>query len=88
MRPQTAELVEEAGDKESEMKREYTVIIEQDEAGYYVAEVPELYGCHTQAKSLDELMDRVKEAIELCREVDKENKRPRKHLVGVQKIAV
>jgi len=88
LRPQTAELVEEAGDKESEMKREYTVIIEQDEAGYYVAEVPELYGCHTQAKSLDELMDRVKEAIELCREVDKENKRPRKHLVGVQKIAV
>ena len=50
------------------MKREYTVIIEQDEAGYYVAEVPELYGCHTQAKSLDELMARVREAIELCRE--------------------
>jgi predicted RNase H-like HicB family nuclease len=70
------------------MKREYTVIIEQDEAGYYVAEVPELYGCHTQAKSLDELMVRIKEAIELCREVDKEKKQPRKHLVGVQKIAV
>jgi predicted RNase H-like HicB family nuclease len=70
------------------VKREYTVIFERDEAGYYVAEVPELYGCHTQAKSLDELMDRVKEAIELCREVDKEKKRPRKHLVGMQKIAV
>ena len=41
------------------MKREYTVIIEQDEEGWYVAEVPELYGCHTQAKSLDELMERV-----------------------------
>jgi predicted RNase H-like HicB family nuclease len=50
------------------MKSEYTVIIEQDEAGYYVAEVPELYGCHTQAKSLDELMVRVREAIEVCRE--------------------
>jgi predicted RNase H-like HicB family nuclease len=70
------------------MKREYTVIIEQDEAGYYVAEVPELYGCHTQAKSLDELMERVKEAIALCREVDKEDKQPRKHLVGVQRISV
>ncbi|MCM2359819.1 MAG: type II toxin-antitoxin system HicB family antitoxin [Geobacteraceae bacterium] len=69
------------------MKREYTVIIEQDEAGYYVAEVPEFYGCHTQAKSLDELMERVREAIELCREADK-TKRPRKHLVGVQRIAV
>jgi len=49
------------------MKNEYTVIIEQDEDGYYVAEVPELYGCHTQAKSLDELMTRVREAIVLCR---------------------
>jgi predicted RNase H-like HicB family nuclease len=69
------------------MKREYTVIIEKDEAGYYVAEVPELYGCHSQAKSLDELMERIKEAIEVCREND-ENKGVRKQLVGIQKIAV
>jgi len=69
------------------MKREYTVIIEQDEEGYYVAEVPELDGCHTQAKSLDELMERVRETIELCREAS-ETKRPRKHLIGVQRIAV
>ncbi|WP_026843189.1 type II toxin-antitoxin system HicB family antitoxin [Citrifermentans bremense] len=69
------------------MKREYTVIIEQDETGYYVAEVPELEGCHTQAKSLDELMERVREAIELCKEAA-ESQRPRKHLVGVQRIAV
>jgi predicted RNase H-like HicB family nuclease len=51
-----------------------------------VAEVPELYGCHTQAKSLDELMKRVQEAIEVCRE-DKA-KLPKRHLVGVQRIAV
>ena len=69
------------------MKREYTVIIEQDEAGYYVAEVPELAGCYTQAKSLDELMERVREAIELCRDTESAE-RPRKHLVGVQRIAV
>lgn len=69
------------------MKREYTVVIEQDEAGYYVAEVPELEGCYTQAKSLDELMERVREAIELCREAN-QSKRPRKHLIGVQRIAV
>jgi predicted RNase H-like HicB family nuclease len=69
------------------MKREYTVIIEQDEAGYYVAEVPELAGCHTQAKSLDELMERVRETIELCRDAESA-KRPRKQLVGVQRIAV
>jgi predicted RNase H-like HicB family nuclease len=70
------------------MKNEYTVIIEQDEAGYYVAEVPEFYGCHTQAKSLDELMVQVKEAIQLCKETDKLANRPRKHLIGVQRIAV
>ena len=51
------------------MKREFSVIIEKDEDGYYVGSVPELKGCHTQAKSLDELMERIKEAILLCLEV-------------------
>jgi len=46
------------------------VLIEKDEDGYYVAIVPELRGCHSQAKSLDLLMKRVKEAIELCLEVE------------------
>ena len=41
------------------MTREFSVIIEQDAEGYYVASVPELRGCHTQAKSLDALMKRV-----------------------------
>ena len=48
------------------MSREFSVIIERDEEGYYVASVPALPGCHTQARSLDELMDRVREAIALC----------------------
>jgi len=52
------------------MKHEFSVIIEQDEAGYFVATVPELRGCHTQAKSLDILTKRVQEAIELCLEVE------------------
>lgn len=43
----------------------FTVLVEQDE-GYYVATVPELRDCHTQAKSLDVLMKRVHEAITLC----------------------
>jgi len=46
--------------------REFTVIIEQDEEGYYIAEVPQLKGCHTQARSPEELMERIKEAIQLC----------------------
>jgi predicted RNase H-like HicB family nuclease len=45
---------------------EFDVIIERDAEGYYVASVPSLAGCHTQARSLDELMDRVREAVELC----------------------
>ncbi|GBD87739.1 hypothetical protein BMS3Abin03_01673 [bacterium BMS3Abin03] len=52
------------------MRKEFNVIIEKDEDGYYVASVPALKGCHTQAKSLDELMERIKEAIELCLEVE------------------
>ena len=68
-------------------KREFTVIIERDEEGYFVAEVPELPGCHTQAKSLDTLMNRVKEAIGLCLD-EKNGKAPKMKLVGVQRIAV
>jgi predicted RNase H-like HicB family nuclease len=48
--------------------RRFDVIIERDRAGYYVASVPALRGCHTQAKSLDVLLKRVREAIELCLE--------------------
>lgn len=69
------------------LKKEFTVIIEKDEEGYFIAEVPELRGCHTQAKNLDSLMERTKEAIQLCLEVEKK-KHPKTHLVGVQRIAV
>lgn len=54
------------------MAREYSVVIERDEEGYYVASVPALPGCHTQARSLDELMTRVREAIALYLEVEAE----------------
>ena len=46
----------------------FKVLVEKDEEGYYVADVPELQGCHTQAKNKKELMKRVKEVIELCLE--------------------
>lgn len=52
------------------MKREFSVVVEKDEDGYYVGSVPELKGCHTQAKSLDELMERAREAILLCLEME------------------
>ncbi len=55
------------------MSREFNVIIEQDSEGYFVASVPSIRGCHTQAKSLDELAERIREAIELCLEVKRED---------------
>ena len=62
-------------------------MVERDEDGYYVASVPALHGCHTQARSLDELVSRVREAIELCLEVEGE---PPEGLqfVGVQRVRV
>jgi len=48
----------------------FAVIVERDEDGYYAASVPELPGCHTQAKTLDELMKRVREAIEAYLEAE------------------
>jgi len=69
------------------MKKEFNIIIEQDEDGFFVASVPELRGCHTQAKSLDVLMKRIKEAIELCLEVEElQVKTPR--FVGIQRMTV
>jgi len=69
------------------MKKDFNVIIEKDEAGFYVATVPALKGCHTQAKSLDVLMERTKEAIELCLEDQSVPIYPI-DFIGVQKITV
>ena len=69
------------------MTRFFDVIIERDKEGYYVASVPELHGCHTQAKSLDKLMERIKEAIELCVEVQDQESKPLE-FIGVQRVPV
>lgn len=67
--------------------REFDVVIERDEDGMYVASVPALPGCHTQAASLDELMARVEEAALLCLEVEQDDAAPLT-FVGVQRIRV
>jgi len=68
-------------------KRKFTVVIERDEVGYYVATVPGLPGCHTQAKNLDTLMRRAREVIALCLETDRGDIGPLE-LVGIQQISV
>lgn len=68
-------------------KHNFTVLIEKDEDGILVASVPALKGCHSQGKTMDELLARIKEAIELCLEVDRENLYVNQ-FVGVQQIEV
>lgn len=71
------------------MVREFTVLIEQDEDGIYVASVPELAGCHTQAPTLDKLNLRIKEAIELYLETySEENTEHHLDFIGIQKVKV
>jgi predicted RNase H-like HicB family nuclease len=69
------------------MARQFDVVIERDEEGFFVASVPQLHGCHTQAHSLDEVMARIQEAIELCLEVEGT---PASGLefVGIQRITI
>lgn len=52
------------------MMQQFDVVIERNSEGFYVASVPQLPGCHTQAQSLDDVMVRIREAIELCLEVE------------------
>ena len=52
------------------MSTEYTIVIEKDEDGYYVGSVPALPGCHTQGPSIDQLLERMQEAIALWLEHD------------------
>jgi len=69
------------------MPRQFDVVIERDEEAYYVASVPQLPGCHTQAKSLDEVMQRIREALELCLDVAGEPDQALE-FVGIQRITV
>jgi len=69
------------------LQRQFDVVIERDEEGYYVASLPQLPACHTQARSLDEVTQRFREAIELCLEVEGV---PEQSLefIGIQRITV
>ena len=70
------------------MKDVYTIIIEKDEDGCFAGSIPALPGCHTQAKSVDQLMERMQEAIALWLEVEKVSSHSPLELVGIQRLAV
>ena len=70
------------------MSREFMLIIERDEEGYLVGSVPALKGCHTQARSMDDLLERIREAIEFCLEVQDQELPAPLELVGVQRLVV
>ena len=67
-------------------KRVFTVVIEKDRQGWLVADVPELEACHTQAKTMDELLKRIREVIALC--LEEQGKSPQTSFVGVQVVEV
>jgi predicted RNase H-like HicB family nuclease len=66
--------------------REFYVIIERDEDGYYVGEVPQLRACYSQGQTLDELMANMREVIELC--LEEQGEEVPLEVVGIQKVAV
>lgn len=69
------------------MPKKYTVIIEKDEDGWYVSEVVGLPGCHTQGKTIDQLMERTKEAIRAYLKSSEEPEISGK-FIGIQQLEV
>lgn len=68
------------------IKKEFYVVIERDEDGCYVGEVPQLKACYSQGETIDELMENMKEVIELC--MAEESQESSSEFVGIQKIVI
>jgi predicted RNase H-like HicB family nuclease len=68
--------------------KEYYMVIERDENGWFVGNVPELPGCHTQGRTIEELSIRMREAIELYLEGSDIVKLPISEFIGVHRVAV
>lgn len=70
------------------MKREYYVLIEKDEDGLFVGEVPQLRACYTQGRTIDELLKNIREVIELCVEEQLNKEEILPEFIGVQKVTL
>jgi len=70
-------------------KKIFDVVLEKDEDGWFIADVPALQSCHTQGKTKKEVLKNIKEAIELCLEVEEEKKRKNQtNFVSIEKVSV
>ncbi len=67
--------------------KDFTVVIEQDEDGIYIGKVPDIPGCYTQGKTVQQVLERIQEAIQVCIESEKEEIIPLK-FIGLQKVKV
>jgi predicted RNase H-like HicB family nuclease len=70
------------------VKREFTVVVERGEDGYLIGSVPGLHGAHSQGATLDELMENMREVIELCLEDAEEQDDLPTEVIGIHRIAV
>ena len=68
------------------MARDFYVVIEKDEDGFYVGEVPQLKACYSQGRTLDELMENIKEVIQLC--LEEEDLEQVSEFVGIHKVEI
>ena len=68
------------------MSRDFYVVIEKDEDGFYVGEVPQLKACYSQGRTLDELMENIKEVIQLC--LEEEDLEQVSEFVGIHKVEI
>lgn len=68
----------------------FPVIIEKDADGFFVADCPDIAGCHTQGKTYEEVLERIEDAIKLNLEILKEEKSyiPRSQPVSFTQVAV
>jgi predicted RNase H-like HicB family nuclease len=72
---------------EDNVPRQFDVVIERDQEGYYIASVPQIPACHKQARSLDDVTQRIREAIELCLEVEGAPEET-PEFVGIQRVTI
>lgn len=67
--------------------KEFYVVIERDEDGTYIGEVPQLKACYSQGDTVDELMENIREVVEMCLEEMAEEENTTE-FIGVQRLVI